>query len=417
MYNAKLPDRVRVLVLGGGIHGVGVLHDMASRGWHDVHLVEKTSLAAGTSKGSTKLIHGGLRYLKNIRDFGLVSEALRERKLLMDLAPDLVKPVELLFPVLKDGGMWRVSIKAGLTLYDKLAGKYGLSPHRFLEHDAAVAQCPLMNPDKFNAVYSFFDGQTDDYALVHRVAQSALKLGAGISEGWRVTNLKETDDGWDVEVTGPGGEQRTISALYVVNCLGPWANQLLEKCNIPPTHHGLNNKGIHLLLKDMGIKTGLFLQSPGDQRIFFALPWQGYTLVGTTEDLYAGDPDDLKVEGSEVEYLLEHLNFYLKRPIQESEIVKVFSGLRWLLASPGDSLTGTSRSHEVGEIESRRGLMLTLYGGKLTSYRSFSKTLGDRITSHFGEFKASRTDQHDSWVSADEAAPLPLDLISRFENF
>ena len=139
-FSHPVPDRVRVLVLGGGIHGVGALHDMASRGWQDVHLIEKGCLAAGTSSSSTKLVHGGLRYLKRIRDFELVIGALRERRLLMDLAPDLVKPIELLFPVLKKGGMGRFMIKAGLTLYDRLAGRLGINPHRLLSPDEIHAK-------------------------------------------------------------------------------------------------------------------------------------------------------------------------------------------------------------------------------------------------------------------------------------
>src|SRR5688572_18461828 len=125
-YTDELPTRVRVLVLGGGIHGAGVLHDMASRGWRDVHLLEKSRLGDGTSSKSTKLIHGGLRYLRRLSDFGLVAEALRERQTLMRLAPDLVTPVELLFPILKRGGMPRAMVKTGLSLYDRLAGRYRL---------------------------------------------------------------------------------------------------------------------------------------------------------------------------------------------------------------------------------------------------------------------------------------------------
>jgi glycerol-3-phosphate dehydrogenase len=417
MYQAKLPDRVRVLVLGGGIHGVGVLHDMASRGWQDIHLVEKSTLAAGTSSRSTKLIHGGLRYLKNIKDFGMVMEALKERKLLMELAPDLNKPVELLFPILKEGGLPKIAIKAGLTMYDRLAGKYGLEPHRYIEPEEVEEICPVIDSSKFSAMYSFFDGQTDDYALVHRVAHSSVKLGAKISENSKVVGITDTGDGWDVQVENEDGEIKTISALYIVNCLGPWANMILEKSKIPPTHFAINNKGIHLILNDIGIKTGMFLESPKDQRIFFVLPWKGYTLVGTTEELFSGDPDALKVESSEVDYLLERMNFYLKTPIKRSQILKVFSGLRWLISSPGGNLTSTSRSHEIGEIESRRGMMLTIYGGKLTTYRSLSKKIGDRITSHFGEFKASTTHEHDSWVGVDEAVALKADVLSRFEPF
>jgi len=416
MFDANLPDRVRVLVLGGGIHGVGVLHDMATRGWQDVHLVEKSTLASGTSTASTKLIHGGLRYLKRIRDFGLVIEALRERKLLMELAPDLVKPVELYFPVLKSGGMPRFIIKIGLLLYDFLAGKYRIGSHKWVAKSQVKQDCPHLDLEKITAVYSFFDGQTDDYALVHRAAESAVKLGANISENTKVIAVAESEDGWDVVVEDSQGERKSISALYVVNCLGPWSGDFLEKSEIKPTHYGINNKGIHLLLPDLGIKKGMFLQARDDERIFFVLPWYGLTLVGTTEELYEGNPDDLAVKGEEVDYLLRHLNYYMDQPIERQQILKVFAGLRWLVADPNGSLTATTRSHEIGEISGKRGLLLTIYGGKLTTYREMAKLIGNKITTDFGEFKPSNTDRPDNWVRPEEARPLPLDILARFQD-
>lgn len=415
-YRDELPVRVRVLVLGGGIHGVGLLHDMASRGWHDIHLVEKQTLGAGTSSKSTKLIHGGLRYLKRIGDFGLVSEALKERKVLMEIAPDLVKGVEMLFPALKKGGMPRFMIKTGLALYDRLAGKERLEPHRSLTPDEAAAKVPLLDLDQTTGVYSFWDAQTDDLGLVERVAASAHKLGAGITEHCEVTRLQPNEDGWSIDLRREDGTTRTVSALYVLNAAGPWANALLEKSGIAPTHRGVNNKGSHLLFPDLGLKAGLFLQSgTNDGRIFFLLPWQGHTLLGTTEDMFDGDPDNVKVKDSEVQYLLDNCNRLLKRKLATTEIERTFAGLRWLAVEQGHSLTDTSRSYVVGERPSKRGLLLTLYGGKLTTYRNLSKTLGDRITRHFGEFRPSRTHLAETWLTPAES-PQPLDALRRFSQ-
>lgn len=410
MYNDELPTRVRVLVLGGGIHGVGVLHDMASRGWSDIHLIEKTRLGVATSSRSTKLIHGGLRYLRRLGDFGLVSEALRERRMLMDLAPDLVHPVELLFPILKHGGMPRMMVKTGLTLYDRLAGRYGIEPHRVLSIDDARAKAPILNQEMVRCVYSFWDGQTDDMRLVRRVAASARKLGAQVTEGVKALRISPSEDGWDVDVELATGEVRTVSARYLVNCVGPWANDLLEASGIKPTHRAINNKGTHLLFPDLGLKAGLFLQSAaGDGRIFFVLPWQGYTLIGTTEDLYPGNPDELTVKDSEVRYLLDNCNRFLATPLKEADIVSTFAGLRWLAVEEGAGLSETSRAYVIGERTSKRGLLMTLYGGKLTTYRNLAKTIGDRITKHFGENRPSRTDQAVCWATATEAdADAPL---------
>jgi glycerol-3-phosphate dehydrogenase len=406
---------VRVLVLGGGIHGVGLLHDMASRGWRDIHLVEKSAIGCGTSSRSTKLIHGGLRYLKRLSDFGLVAEALRERRMLMDLAPDLVQPVELFFPILKQGGMPRLMVKAGLTLYDKLAGKYRLEPHRTVGDAEIEAKTPVLNRDAVGSVFSFWDGQTDDLGLVARVAASARKLGAGITEGCAATRIVPNEDGWSVEVRTRTGQLRTISALYVVNAVGPWANTLLEASGIPPTHRAINNKGSHLLFRDLGLKAGLFLQSSTDSRIFFLLPWQGFTLLGTTEELYEGDPDRVHVKDSEVQYLLANCNKFLKQPLGERDVLATFAGLRWLAVEVGHGISDTTRAYVIGERASRRGLLLTLYGGKLTTYRNLSKTLGDRITRHFGEFRPSLTDTPPSWAARAET-PDWAQVATRFSS-
>lgn len=415
-YADELPRRVRVLILGGGIHGTGVLHDLASRGWRDVHLVEKARLGDGTSSRSTKLIHGGLRYLRRVSDFGLVTEALHERQVLMQLAPDLVKPVELLFPILHKGGMPRFMIKAGLSLYDRLAGRYRLEPHRLLSPAEVAEKAPMLDGGHVKSVYSFWDAQTDDLGLVCRVAASAKKLGAGVSEGCRATRITPTDDGWDVQVQTASGETKTVSALYVVNCLGPWANLLLEQSGVQPTHQGVNNKGSHLLFDDLGLKAGLFLQSlKGDGRIFFMLPWEGYTLLGTTEDLYGGDPDRLVVEESEVKYLLDNCNQFLAKKLAPADIRRAFAGLRWLAVEAGHTLTETSRAYVIGEKSAKRGLLMTLYGGKLTTYRNLSRTIGDRVTTHFGEFKKSRTDQPDAWATAPET-PGVTSVMQRFAD-
>ena len=415
-YSDDIPQRLRVLVLGGGIHGVGVLHDLASRGWRDIHLVEKGSLGAGTSSRSTKLIHGGLRYLKRITDFGLVTEGLRERQLLMELAPDLVRPVEMLFPILKGAGMPRWMVKVGLTLYDRLAGRYRLNPHRYLPWDEAAARAPLLNLDICRAVYSFWDGQTDDLALVQRVAASARALGAGISEGCRAVRITPTGEGWSVDLVDHQGHTRTVSARYVVNCLGPWANTLLESSGIPPAYRGINNKGVHLLLRNVDLDVGLFLQSlKGDGRIFFVLPWEGFTLVGTTEDLYGGDPDQVHTLPSEVTYLLENCNAFLRRPLMAADVVATFAGLRWLAAEEGLGLSETSRSHLVGERASGNGLLLTLYGGKLTTYRALAASLGDQLAEHFGETVPSRTHERATWVTQADCQPAPT-VPSRFQG-
>jgi glycerol-3-phosphate dehydrogenase len=418
MYDNDIPQRVRVLILGGGIHGVGVLHDLASRGWKDVHLVEKSTLGAGTSSASTKLIHGGLRYLRRIGDFGLVNEALEERKLLTLLAPDIVKPIEMVFPILKKGGMPAFMVKTGLWLYDFLAGKNNLQKHKTLTEQEARTKVPNLDVSKFTRYFSFFDCQTDDLALVNRVASSAVALGATVSEHCEATAIREFEDGYIVTLRRRDGSTVEVSAQYVVNALGPWANIFLERNGIKPTHRGVNNKGAHLVLPDIGMKAALFLQSrAGDGRIFFVVPWQGMTLLGTTESEYQNDPDLVTTTEEDVDYLLKSCNEYMMRPFRRQDILQVFAGLRWLAVEPGQSLTSTSRHFVIGQHEAPRGGMFTIYGGKLTTYRTLARTIGDEIVSRSADPKKSRTHEPSAWCAPGEGLSYvaPADRFTKYK--
>lgn len=416
MYQDVLPERVRVLVLGGGIHGVGLLHDLASRGWRDVFLVEKDQIGAGTSSRSTKLIHGGLRYLRNPSDFGLVYESLHERAVLMKVAPDLIKPIELYLPVLRRGGIPAILLRSGLFLYDLMAGRQRIHRHRRVSLKELKDNIPFLDVNQFSLAYSYWDMQTDDLALVNRVAASAKHLGAGLCEHTQAVKIKADENGWLVDVRQSSGEIHQISARYVFNGLGPWSNHFLEQSKIEPKLAGLNNKGVHLLLKNRGQKTGVFLQSPEDHRMFFVLPWFGYTLVGTTETLHERSPDELSVTKDDVDYLMLRCNRYFSEPITKEDIVANFAGLRWLPLQKGKGLSQISRSDVVSEHHSHQGLMFTLYGGKLTTYRRLSETLGDRICRHFGEFRPSKTCETDAWVNASEIEISLSDAIDRFKQ-
>lgn len=392
-------SRYRVLVLGGGVHGLGVLHDLSSRGWKDVLLVEKGELGNGTSSRSTKLIHGGLRYLQRISGFSLVNEALRERQVLMHVAPELTRPMKFCFPVLKSGGYPGFYIRSGLFLYDLLAGRHNIKKHGVFDDETLRKEMPALNHELFSKVYSFWDTQMDDVRLLRKIADSATKLGAQISEHTQAVSMKPTSEGWDVTLRDASGETRTVSALYVVNALGSWANEFLTKCNIEPEYDGVNNKGVHLLVPNIGHEIGAYLQSPKDKRIFFILPWYQYSLLGTTESLYGKRADELTVDENDVDYILERCNQYLKNPIKPSDVELSFAGLRWLAKERGVGISSMSRSHLVSYHDGGgRGRVITLYGGKWTTYRSLSEQIGDYILRDFGEFVKSRTADKDSWV-------------------
>jgi glycerol-3-phosphate dehydrogenase len=408
-------SRVRVLILGGGIHGVGVAHDLASRGWRDVLVVEKDDIGSGTSSRSTKLIHGGLRYLEHARDFPLVAEGLRERRLLMELVPDIVKPLPLVFPVLSKGGVNRYVIKAGLTLYDMLAGKQKVGNHYSLSSREVQEQLPNLDLSLFKHFYVFFDGQTDDLALVQRIAKSASDLGVKIQERWRATKITPVTDGYHVHMTDSTGVEKIISTKYIVNAMGPWAHEIFVNSGITPKYEGINNKGAHLILKDIGLKMGVFLQSPEDGRIFFVLPWKGLTLIGTTESPFETLADSLKTEESDVTYLLEHTNRYFSKKFTKDDIVAKFSGLRWLAKEDNENLSSTSRSHVVSTHVHGTGKIYTIYGGKLTAYRALSEEIGDLIAASYGDSTPSHTREAKFWSKQSYGflTPVPQRFINQ----
>lgn len=405
--NYNYYSRVRVLILGGGIHGVGILHDLATRGWRDVLLVERFNIGSQTSSASTKLIHGGLRYLQNIFDYGLVFSALHERNLLVNLLPDLVFPAEFYLPVLKNKGYPSYMIKSGLMLYDWLAGFKSLGKHRKISFDEAKKNVPYLKFDLFHTIYSYWDAQTDDLALVKRVALSAKKLGVEYWEHCYAEKIYKDNNGWIVELKCSDGQIKKISARYVVNALGPWSHQILYRSNISPPIEACNIKGIHLLFDDIGHKNALFLQSIDDGRIFFVIPWKGYTLVGTTESLHDKDPDLARVESEDVDYLLSKLNFYFSLKFTENDIKASFCGLRWLPTQKVQSFNAISRSDVVKDIKIAGKTMYIIYGGKLTTYRQLSKRIGDLIVKDFGQYIPSGTNNPINWITAQECNNYP----------
>ena len=399
MYNDRVPNHVQVLILGGGIHGVGVLHDLVSRGLSNVHLIEKTFVGSGTSSKSTKLIHGGLRYLQRVSQFKMVAESLKERDFLLKVAKDIVHPIEILAPITNYDFFSCIKLKLGLTLYDTLAGRYRIERHKTVGHQYLIKQAPVVNEKHILQTFSYWDAQTDDLSLVDRVAKSAAYLGGGITEKIEAIKLFRKKDKWLVLLKETSGKTVSISASCVVNCLGPWANTFLRTSGIVPPYEAFNNKGVHLLLKDMGLKSGLLLSNKKDARIVFVLPWFGKTLVGTTEEFFSGDPSQVSVGQKDVDYLLDVCNFYFKSPIKENDIQSSFAGLRWLAKEEKLNISSTARESILGETWAGKSLMLTLYGGKLTSYRSLSEKIGDRVNSFFGRSQRSGTKEKSKWLT------------------
>lgn len=389
-----------VLIVGGGVTGTGAALDAAARGL-SVALVEARDLAAGTSSRSTKLVHGGLRYLEQA-EFPLVHEALTERNLLATrLAPQLVRQVPIMVPLpagpLPVRAARRAYYGAGVALYDVFAGLVGhgrgMPRHRHLRRAATRRLFPSLRPDAAVGSIRFFDGQVDDARLVVTLARTAAGLGAAVVTSARVIGLRRSSR----QVTGvrvrdqESGEEIDVSARTVIAATGVWSDDITGM--LPDARPGLRvraSKGVHLVVPRSAISgdAGLILRTPGS--VLFALPWGGHWIVGTTDTDWSLDRDHPAASSHDIGYLLNQLNQVLDRPLSEADIEGVYAGLRPLLAGEDDATSALSRKHAV--VEPVRGLFLVA-GGKLTTYRSMAADVVDRVAHRLGAPRRSTTAQ------------------------
>ena len=369
---------VRVAVIGGGINGAGIAWELARKDYQ-VTLFDKGRCGAQTSSKTTKMIHGGIRYLENLH-FGLVRESLRDRAWLLEMLPQLVKPIEILIPVYADSPRSRLKLRAGLILYDRLAGRDNIAPHRQWSAGELLARVPLQ-PAGLRGGFSFWDGQVDDFALVRTVVASAAREGATIREETPVVALQLRALRWVVR-TAEGEES---SYDFVVNAAGPWMNELLGGNGIPSRYQLSLVRGSHLVLKDRVSDAGMLLQSISDRRVFFVLPWKGTTLVGTTEVMHRTSLDDVRATEDEIGYLVQRFNRYMTTPIGRDDIASTFAGVRPLVGRAADP-SAIAREYRVV----RRGNMINVFGGKLTTFRSLARKVGMRVDNYFGRPRPTR---------------------------
>ena len=339
-----------VLVVGGGITGVGIALDAASRGL-SVGLIEADDLAAGTSSRSSKLIHGGLRYLEML-EFRLVREALRERRLLLTrLAPHLVRPVEFLFP-LKHRGWERPYIGAGLLLYDTWAGRH-LPRARHLSHRSALAAAPALRPDSLVGAVQFHDAQEDDALFAVYVARTAAAHGASIATRARAVDFLRGTRRAGSSECGPNdslaGRPLELRARHTIAAVGVGTDGLLELATGRAQSSLRPSKGVHLIVPRSSIpmRSGLFMRT--EKSVFHAIPWRSdYWLLGDTDTEWDGEVDRPVANRSDIEYLLAKVNSVLARPVEPSQIHGVFAGLRPLVAADGTAdTTRLSREHRL----------------------------------------------------------------------
>jgi glycerol-3-phosphate dehydrogenase len=360
-----------VAVIGAGIHGTGVAQAAAAAG-HSVLLLEQTAVAAGSSSRSSKLIHGGLRYLESAQ-FGLVRESLRERGLMLRLAPDLVRVQRFYIPVYAHTRRRPWQLRIGLSLYALLAGftpesRFGTVPRS--EWDSLDG----LDTAGLEAVFWYQDGQTDDRALTRAVQQSALQLGAQLRCPARFESASLDEQGVSLRYA-QGDQLIEARARVLVNAAGPWADRVARLITPAISVPALECvQGTHLVLPgsiDRGI---YYLESPHDGRAVFVMPWKGHLMVGTTETRYEGDPALVVPTPAEVHYLLGVLKHYFPRwrAAAESDLLESFAGLRVLPAGPERAF---SRSRETQLIPDRplKPRVLSIYGGKLTTWRAVSQ--------------------------------------------
>jgi glycerol-3-phosphate dehydrogenase len=363
-----LTQRYDIAVIGGGIHGAGVAQAMAAAGYSVCVFEQFDALAQGTSGRSSKLIHGGLRYLETLQ-FGLVRECLKERALLLKNAPHLVRLIPFHIPVYRHGRRSAWQIRSGLTLYALLGG---------LQRECRFANVPRnewasldgLETRGLQAVFRYSDAQTDDAVLTEAVMRSAAALGARVMAGTPVTRIVLGDYGAELVYRDAGGEA-SIDVRIVINAAGAWVSQLL-RCvtptqRIPPVSLV---QGTHVLVPGMLTRGIYYAESPRDGRPVFFMPWRHHTLIGTTETPYVGDPADVKPVPAEIDYLLEAFAAaFPARAATRDEIIDAFAGLR-VLPADDTNLSARPRETNIMADRARTPRLISIYGGKLTAYRA-----------------------------------------------
>jgi glycerol-3-phosphate dehydrogenase len=402
-----------VVVIGGGITGAGVALDAASRGY-SVALLERGDYALGTSSRSSKMVHGGLRYLQNF-DLGLVREALLERQLMVRLAPHLVYPTPFLVASLGEERRDR-KLGLGLNMYDVMATTRGgrsrrerrareeaedsyWSPdrHRTIDSDEVLNLVPALAPREPHDAYLFYDCQTDDVRLVLTVLGEAERFGAVMLNGAEVTEVLSANGKANgvAFVEEESGERLEVSADHVVNATGVFADQirpeeLLGEEDVPRI---APSRGTHVLIdaKDLPMGKAACIVPAGEGRMIFSLPWYGRTLIGTTDNDFDGDITHPRPAEADVEYLLDAVNDFFGTSLGESDLVGAYAGVRPLI-STGDPRKSVDISRKAELYETSSG-MLTITGGKLTTWRRMAKQTVDRLVEQGGREAPCHTDE------------------------
>ena len=375
-----IPDTCDVLVVGGGINGAGIARDLAGRGLRVV-LCEKDDLAQATSSSSTKLIHGGLRYLE-YGEYSLVRKALAEREVLLRSAPHIMWPLRFVMP--HDPGMRPVwMIRAGLFLYDHLARREVLPASRTVDLRRHVAGAALQ--PRFTKGFVYSDGWVDDARLVVLNAIDAAERGATVLTRWRCADARRSADGWQVRLDTRSGAQQVLSARAVVNAAGPWAAQFLgEHAHVPRAKSLRLVKGSHIVVPRLFEHDHAYIFQNPDKRIIFAIPYErDFTLIGTTDVEHHGAIGAAQIDASEVAYLCEQASRYFARTIAPADVAWTYSGVRPLLDDDSGDPSAVTRDYAL-ELDTAQAPLLTVWGGKITTFRRLAEEAADLLMQPLG---------------------------------
>ena len=369
-----------LLIVGGGINGVGIARDAAGRGLH-VLLCEKGDLAAATSSSSSKLIHGGLRYLEQY-EFRLVREALVEREVLLRIAPHIAWPMRFVLPhAPEQRPAWM--IRLGLFLYDHIGGRVSLPGTRRLDLRRAPQGAPLRA--EFRRGFEYSDCWVDDARLVALNAMDARERGATILT--RTACLSAAADGaaWRVTLAdGDTGALRTVTTRILVNAAGPWVEDVLGgRAGVNDGPHARLVKGSHIVLPRLYDGDQAYILQNDDDRVVFVIPYEGgYSLVGTTDIPFTGDPAHVAIEPAEAAYLCRAVSRYFAAPVQPSSIVHSYSGVRSLHDDKSDNPSAPSRATTCWTLRTVPAPILSVFGGKITTYRRLAEHAMDKLLPH-----------------------------------
>jgi len=377
-----------LFVIGGGVNGVGIAADAAGRGL-SVAVCEMNDLGSATSSNSSKLIHGGLRYLEYY-EFRLVREALAEREVLLANAPHIIAPLRFILPHrphLRPAWM----IRAGLFLYDNLAKRSRLKKSVGLSF---AQENPLKETMKKGFEYS--DASVDDARLVILNAQLAVEKGAQILVRTKCTSAKRTEQGWCIELEDAKGVTKTVYAKAVANAAGPWVASLFDEALEEASPKSIRLvKGSHIIVPKVHGESQAYILQNEDGRIVFVIPYQDdFSLIGTTDVEYQGDPSKVAIDQNEIDYLLSVSNDHFKQQVSAQDVVWTYSGVRPLLNDESDSAQAVTRDYTF-EVTTDNGKLplLSVFGGKITTYRKLSQAAVDKLCEFFPEATAPWTDK------------------------